>query len=83
VQSSRLIDQPIRTNADDSDQGLTFEPIGELPTDDNLVESEQPDPKPVVENPDGTLTDCPKALNVSISDASVDQLQCSPKRLGL
>jgi hypothetical protein len=66
VQSLGLIDQPIQTNADDSDQGLTFEPIQELPTDDNLVESEQPNREPVVENPDGTLTDRPEALNVGI-----------------
>jgi hypothetical protein len=83
MQSSRLIDPPIQTNANGFDQGLTFESIQELPTDDNLVKTEQPDPEPVVENPDGTLTNRPEALNVGISDASIDQLQYSPERVGL
>jgi hypothetical protein len=65
------------------DQDPTLESIRGLPTNDNLVESEQPDPDPVVENPDGTLTDQPKTHKVGVSDASIDQLQRSPERVEL
>jgi hypothetical protein len=43
VQSSGLISQSVQTNADDLDQDLSLETIRELPTDDNLVESDRPE----------------------------------------